>query len=338
MKGEQSNMIFFDQELYDLITRGIHKGHLCKQPILISHAVAIEPVDPLGVFARAEQRAEEKLVYWSDTKENITLVGVGSAHTITVTDKRPNRFATVEEEWTAILSNCLQSSLCDRPRLGPLLMGGGAFDPWQPLAKKWRKFANAEFAIPQLLLTQDREGSWLTLNYVLYGKEDAQTVTEQLVNQWQGLFNVDHQPYSPTVQASFTVEEGDVDRWLESVKNVVHTIRDGELAKVVLARELVIHNEESLSVAQILYRLHQEQVDTYIFAFVHQGDCLLGASPERIIKRAGACYYSTCLAGSSERGRSQACQGAHLDCEPTRRATLAVEVEDVAVHSRNVGP
>jgi len=152
------------------------------------------------------------------------------------------------------------------------------------------------------MLTQDQDGSWLTINYVLYGDEQAQTVTEHLVNQCEGLLHVDHQQCLSTVPTTFTVEEGDVDRWMETVEKVVHTIRAGELAKVVLARELVIHSEKAFSVAEILFRLHQEQADTYIFAFVHKGDCLLGASPERIIQRAGKCYYSTCLAGSTERG------------------------------------
>jgi menaquinone-specific isochorismate synthase len=299
-------MKFLDQELYDLITRGIQKGRKCKQPVLISHAVPMGTVDPLCFFVSAEQQSEEKIVYWSDTKEKIVLVGVGSAYAIAVHDNHANRFAKVAAEWTAILSNRLQSSLCDGSRLGPLLMGGGAFDPLQLPAEKWRQFANAEFTIPQLMLTQDQNGSWLTINYVLYGNEEARTVTEQLVTHCEGLLPADHQQYLATVQASFTVEEGDVASWMESVKNVVHTIREGKLKKVVLARELVIHSGKTLAVAQILYRLHQEQADTYIFAFVHQGDCLLGASPERIIKRAGECYYSTCLAGSIERGGSQA--------------------------------
>ena len=45
-----------------------------------------------------------------------------------------------------------------------------------------------------------------------------------------------------------------------------------------------------------------EQRDSYVFAFESGGDCFIGASPERLVKKENNKVYSTCLAGSIARG------------------------------------
>jgi menaquinone-specific isochorismate synthase len=48
-----------------------------------------------------------------------------------------------------------------------------------------------------------------------------------------------------------------------------------------------------------------QQHESFIFAFESNGDCFIGASPERLVKKQGDEVYSTCLAGSISRGKTE---------------------------------
>ena len=71
----------------------------------------------------------------------------------------------------------------------------------------------------------------------------------------------------------------------------------------MLARELRLHFEGDIQVDIVLKKLLMEQSESYVFAFESKGDCFIGASPERLVKMEKNQVYSTCLAGSSARGK-----------------------------------
>ncbi|VBB06117.1 isochorismate synthase [Lucifera butyrica] len=272
--------------------------------MLVSHVVPAGAFSPLDSFRNAVRRNQERIVYWSDSTSGITLAGAGEAYSIKVEHNGPDRFAEVEEKWRAIAANSMQSFQPEIPQTGLLLMGGGVFDPLKARSERWEHFANAEFHVPQILLTQTEGKSWLTLNYLLQGKEDFREITQYLMAACEWFLAEPGKP-RPIAKNSFSVEAENPDRWLQLVDEVAQRIREGEWKKVVLARELRLHSENSIAVAEVLQRLHEDQPESHIFAFVHQGDCLLGASPECLVRREEDCFYSTCLAGSIRRGKDQ---------------------------------
>ena len=293
-----------ERELYRLIQLGIRQCAERKQPVLISHVACAGTVDPLASFRNAENSKESEIVYWADADENFILVGVGSAYSIKGMDNDSDRFSKIEDEWSCVVANALRSSCRDISQTGLILLGGGAFDPMKPQSERWRHFANAEFHLPRMLLTNKDGKSWVTINYLLQGVENPQELTATLRHECEWFFNGEKYQRS-AAENKFAIEEIDADRWVAMVEHVVQSIREGEMEKVVLARELRLHNETVISIADILSRLHTGQPGSYIFAFAHQGDCLIGASPERLIKRKKDEYYPTCLAGSIKRGKNQ---------------------------------
>ena len=58
--------------------------------------------------------------------------------------------------------------------------------------------------------------------------------------------------------------------------------------------------------SKCLVTLLNEQNDSYIFAFESNGDCFIGATPERLMKKENDQVYSACLAGSIARGKNDA--------------------------------
>ena len=76
------------------------------------------------------------------------------------------------------------------------------------------------------------------------------------------------------------------EEWKQSVTQVVNELKIGRLKKVVLARELRLLFDAKIQVESVLNRLLTEQSDSYVFAFESNGDCFIGASPERLVKKA----------------------------------------------------
>lgn len=86
-------------------------------------------------------------------------------------------------------------------------------------------------------------------------------------------------------------------RWLEAVAAAVDRIEDGEVDKVVLARDVGVWAEEPFDVRVLARRLHRRFPGCATFAI----DGFVGASPELFVERTGRHLTSTSLAGTAAR-------------------------------------
>jgi len=104
-----------------------------------------------------------------------------------------------------------------------------------------------------------------------------------------------------------------VEAWQESVEQAITRISNGELDKVVLARDIVAQLDIPLHVGALLLRLNDEFPDCWTFSV----DGLIGATPELLIRRQGKKVTSRVLAGtvrrSSNLNRDDALAAALLD-------------------------
>ena len=91
-------------------------------------------------------------------------------------------------------------------------------------------------------------------------------------------------------------------RWLEIVAEAVAAIEDGELDKVVLARDLLVWSKGGFDLRILAGRL--ATLYPQCFTFVFEG--LIGATPELLVRRRGQDVESLVLAGSAARGRDEA--------------------------------
>jgi menaquinone-specific isochorismate synthase len=86
--------------------------------------------------------------------------------------------------------------------------------------------------------------------------------------------------------------------WCAAVAAAVQRIDAGDLAKVVLARELLVSAEAPLDPRALLRRLADRFPDCWTFAV----DGLLGATPELLLRRTGRQLSARVLAGTAPRG------------------------------------
>ena len=86
--------------------------------------------------------------------------------------------------------------------------------------------------------------------------------------------------------------------WLDAVATAEKAVRNGELEKVVLARDMRVWSKTALSPRRLLKRLAQRFPECYSFSV----DGLIGATPELLVETRGDGIASVVLAGSIRRG------------------------------------
>lgn len=94
--------------------------------------------------------------------------------------------------------------------------------------------------------------------------------------------------------------------WLDAVAAAAERIRAGELAKVVLARDVLVWSEAPFDVPLLLTRLAERFPGCYTFSCAG----LVGATPELLVARSGSDVTSVVLAGTV--GRAEGAEDERL--------------------------
>jgi isochorismate synthase len=117
--------------------------------------------------------------------------------------------------------------------------------------------------------------------------------------------------------------EGRVSRaeWASQVHAILDAVAAGDLAKVVLAREVVVHADAPFDARVVIDRLRATQGGCVVFA----SDSLVGATPELLVRRQGGSVTSRPMAGTIPRGATDAGDNA-------AEAALAASVKDGLEH------
>jgi menaquinone-specific isochorismate synthase len=157
-----------------------------------------------------------------------------------------------------------------QPGTGPVALGVVPFTPGAP----------AELVVPAVVVGRGPDGHrWLT---VIDGAE------------------AELAPAAPPLATAgaFTVRPGvDVDTYLAAVAAGRDAVKNGELVKVVIARDVLVEAETPIDVHAVLLRLRASFGSSYRYSV----DGFVGASPELLVARHGDVVRSHPLAGTAAR-------------------------------------
>jgi menaquinone-specific isochorismate synthase len=159
---------------------------------------------------------------------------------------------------------------------GPVLFASIAFDPVA---------GTSVFVVPEVTVGRRDGVGWITT----VGDVDPRDMPATL-------------PTEPDDEAAprLRYADGALDpaTWCAAVATAVERIGAGELAKVVLARDLLVSADVPLDPRRLLRRLADRFPDCWTFAV----DGLLGATPELLLRRSGRRLSARVLAGTAPRG------------------------------------
>lgn len=128
-------------------------------------------------------------------------------------------------------------------------------------------------------------------------------------------------PYGPHWSATLGPGALTPDGYQVAVRAGLDAIRDGEVAKVVLARDLAGSVPAGSDLRRLVRALATAYPDTWTFAV----DGLIGASPETLVTVSGGTVTARVLAGTIARG-------ADADADTAASVTLATSAKDLDEH------
>jgi menaquinone-specific isochorismate synthase len=289
-----------DTELRQGILDGIERAKGQSQSILVSEVHKIDRMNPFYFFASGREKYFGERFFWKDPEGEHFLTGLGICGQIQ-SDQAADRFFHVEKEWKRFMESALVFNKYNHNGTGPAIFGGFSFDPLKKGTALWSKFSEALFHIPKFMLTLIKGEVYFTTNVICTQHDDLSLFDKVTRERQEVLTKALLKPEAADLDLKEIVEI-EPEAWKQTVRDVVDGFGDSNLKKVVLARELRLHFEDEVQAERVLGNLLENQKTSFIFAFESNGDCFIGASPERLVKKNGDSLFSACLAGSIARG------------------------------------
>lgn len=150
------------------------------------------------------------------------------------------------------------------------------------------------------MLTNKNGKSYLTVNLSIYS-DDTESKLDAVFNQWQKII---HQEVNEAEMALLTdSKELGKEHFMETASEIIDMINHSEdVKKVVLARRMGLRFQRQVDSAIILENMLATQENSYFFLIEKGTGVFFGASPERLLAVNEDTIYSSCVAGSTERG------------------------------------
>ncbi|MBP7694429.1 MAG: isochorismate synthase [Anaerolineales bacterium] len=296
--------VFLDRAATRLLAptlwRGVRQAQQLNRPIIVSVVEPILTFDAIDLFERGAAVAAER-VLWSHPSEEFALVGFGAAAVIEAGPER--RFSAAAEAWQALRVGALHEGPRGVPGLGPLLLGGFAFDGERPATGLWDGFPAGRLVLPRLTFTLQQERGWLTHTLQVRPDDDAAALAEAqaaLLDDVMTAPAVRGEAAAPT-----TLHElRSASDWQADVAKAAQAVGTGEMQKVVLARAVQLEADQVFQAGRALRYLSANYHGCYLFAVARGERCFLGATPEQLLRLRHGEVRTMSLAGSIRRGRT----------------------------------
>ncbi|WP_284036208.1 isochorismate synthase [Neobacillus sp. 114] len=272
------------------------------RPILMSEVEKMNHIDPLLFFSSGNEHYSGERFFWKDPKDEFIFAGLGISKQFQI-DQSDNRFGLIEREWKEFLKDSLITNPFSQIGIGPLIFGGFSFDPYKEKTVLWSKFDDSLFYLPKYLLSVIKGQVFFTTNFI-FTPNDDEMLYKHIIDERNKLFQSLQKHHHTALPALLETKEISPEKWKNTVDAMVKELNIGPLKKVVLARELRLNFNDIVASEAVLQHLNEQQHESFIFALESNGDCFLGASPERLVKKNGTELFSTCLAGSISRGHT----------------------------------
>lgn len=213
----------------------------------------------------------------------------------------PTRIETAAAEWQHIASNATVHDSVNLPGSGLTAFGAFAFAD--------KSSATSVLVIPEVIIGR-RDGQAFVTTITQDGHRaraaEVPTIT----------------PLGEAAQIHFRAGEQTEEGYRASVREAVRRIRQGELSKAVLARDLIGMMGEASDIRPMVIDLAQSYPDCWTYCV----DGLIGASPETLVRVHGNTMDARVLAGTAARGVD-----AERDLEAA--AELATSGKDLDEHA-----
>ena len=201
------------------------------------------------------------------------LIGFGEWKSSSVKGKK--RFVDARKWWHEQLATLKIQNNVHGSGTGPILFSSFAFDPSE----------ESKLVIPEIIIGYKSGKSWITW----IGDETQPAITKYVTKNQRGEVKFE----------AGALSEGE---WMKRVASAVEKIKNGELEKVVLARDLIARNSEAISKRNLIAFLTENYPSTWVFLVSN----LIGATPELLVRLNKSLVTSRILAGTIRKSGDEA--------------------------------
>jgi salicylate biosynthesis isochorismate synthase/menaquinone-specific isochorismate synthase len=272
---------------------------------LISVTVPVEEVDPCEVVF-VSRLASDSWFCWEQPDREFALAALGVAHA--VVSRGHGRFEDTARECLRLGEGAVVEEPVGLPAgAGPVWTGGFAFDAGGAESPPWSSFAPASLTLPELSLCRQGDETFLTVNQVIGAGEDPIAAVDRAKARVAGLrpdplpLLDPHLTERPAIRSVHPPEEFE-----DAVRAATDLIDEGEMTKVVLAREVIVEAASAHDPAPAFGALREQFPSCFCFCAGTPEAAFIGASPELLVRRSGASASTVALAGSTRRSSDPA--------------------------------
>lgn len=223
--------------------------------------------------------------------------GLGQA--VEIRAHGPARIAQVEDQARRLWTRIEHVRHPDVPAgVEPRLFGGFAFAEGTAAAPPWRGFGDARFVLPAWCYGRDGDAAWLSLA-VDVSTEPAEALGAHAAALGDMLDALRAPAPLPDTRPSL-VDLREMPRadWRRDIEDIRRAIAGARCDKIVAARCSEVLLSDPIDPGAVLARLGRRYPDCYRFGFHVDGAAFVGATPERLVTRAGERVRTQALAGS----------------------------------------
>jgi menaquinone-specific isochorismate synthase len=273
--------------------------------VLVSVTTAVEGLDPSAV-AFASRLATDHWFCWEQPDRGFAVGTLGVAYE--ATSRGEDRFEDVARECLRLNEGAVLDEPSGLPAgAGPVWTGGFAFDADGASSAPWSSFEPASMVLPEISVCRQGDDVFLTVNLIVSPGDDAAPRADRIEARLASL-RPDPLPLldphligRPVIRSAHP--PGDFE---DTIDAATTRIAGGGMSKVVLAREVTVEAASAHDPAAIFGALREQFPSCFCFCRGTPEAAFLGASPELLIRRAGASASTVALAGSTRRSSDPA--------------------------------
>jgi isochorismate synthase len=182
------------------------------------------------------------------------------------------------------------------PISGPIAVGGFAYRPDRDPGEPWSGFPALLLRVPAVAVTRVRGRTYATA-----ASAEAEALLELgEAGNLPGL-------RAPAARKLEVTPVRNPLAWTAAVESAAASLRAGDAAKVVLAREVLARGDGVVSAAMVARSLRAAYPSCFIYLITGaDGTAFVGASPELLVRRSADRAFSQPMAGSVARGATDA--------------------------------
>lgn len=301
------------RDLYQFLTQC--QGHIKDEnnPLIVSIAFAIDPIDPLIVFDRLA--ASDQLNFYFEKQDSskypfaksqrIAIAALGSV--LKLQTESVYRFTQVKEFIQATLARTIVVG-------SPAASMEAAFFcsfTFQPLASTADSapFPAATVFLPKWQISNHNQTCSVVCNLLLDDTIECETSVAELWQTLQYIQSIRQEQISASAAAETPLQMQHVastETFKYSVQAALAAIETHQFDKIVLAHAVDVISPTPFDRGRCLNNLRRLYPDCYIFLATNEnGHAFLGASPERLVRVQNRQLVTDALAGSAPRGQTK---------------------------------